>query len=88
MRGARAPLFTLLKHQDPELLCFALENHRAHHPVQNQATPSQSLSRADHLVLCSKAEYSVSETLEASMSLVSPVLAEYLKMKAFISSYL
>lgn len=39
-----------------------------------------------HLGLCSKAEYSVSDTREASMSLVRPVLAEYLKMKAFISS--
>lgn len=39
-----------------------------------------------HLALCSRAEYSVSDTREASMSLVRPVLAEYLKMKAFMSS--
>lgn len=39
-----------------------------------------------HLAPCSSAEYSASEPREASTSRASPVLAEYLKMKAFMSS--
>lgn len=57
-------------------------------PLATCMRPPRLCRVMDHLVFCSRAEYSVSDTLEASMSLVRPVLAEYLKMKAFISSYL
>ena len=56
-------------------------------PHWSPAHRSRGRAGRHHLAFCSKAEYSVSDTREASMSLVRPVLAEYLKMKAFISSY-
>lgn len=79
--AAPAPRSPRLQPQAPKPPCFTLGT--------TQVRSSRRAPRgARHLVFCSRAEYSVSDTLEASMSLVSPVLAEYLKMKAFISSYL
>lgn len=84
----RLLLFTPLKQPDPKATLLPGRNHPPGPASHLQHAYIPPRPQSDHLAFCSRAEYSVSDTREASMSLVRPVLAEYLKMKAFISSYL